>query len=210
MTVDMQLLRKLTPSAQRSLSITLGALTACLLLIILAIRPGLTQNRQALEKSDLLNATLNQMLQDVASAETLKKQSAATEAQLEALIAQGVIEPLLGSFAMRGKALLDPVAQETGFMIDSVKELAPLPLQRPKPPPRQTYVRQPVECTGQGSYAQIARFIARAEAAQPLLTLASLRILSQQQTPEIHRAIITFEWPAKGEKSAAVETPPKK
>lgn len=205
MTVDMQLLRKLTPSAQRAISITVGACAVCLITFLLAIRPAYKQIRLTLEKNDLLNQTLNQMLQDVASAETLKTQSVTATAKLEALCAQGVIEPLLGSFAMRGKALLDPLALESGFSIDNVKELPLLPLQLPKPPPKQAYVRQPVEFTGQGSYTQIVSFISKAEASHPLLTLSSLRILSQQQTPETHKAIITFEWPAKGEKPAPVD-----
>jgi Tfp pilus assembly protein PilO len=202
MKVDMQLMRKLTPSVQRSISITLGALTVCLLVFCLAILPTQKQIRLTLEKNDSLNETLNQMLQDVASVETLKKQSATSTSQLDALSAQGVIEPLLGSFAMRGKALLDPLALESGFSIDNVKECPQIPLQLPKPPPKQVYVRQPVEFSGQGSYTQIVSFIAKAEAAHPLLTLASLLILSQQQTPETHKASITFEWPAKGEKPA--------
>ena len=102
---------------------------------------------------------------------------------------------------MRGKMLLDPIAQQTGFRIDSVRELPPILLQLPKPPPEQLYYRQFIEFTGQGSYAQITAFIAQAEAANPLATLSGFLVLGQPQTPENHKAVITFEWPAKGEKA---------
>jgi Tfp pilus assembly protein PilO len=210
MTVDMQLLRRLTPSAQRSISITAGAVALSFLIVFLAILPMRKQTQRVLENNKVLNQTLSQMLRDVANIETLKAQTAATNAQMQALLAQGVIEPLLGSIAMRGKALLDPLAQATGFRIDTVRELPPLPLQLPKPPPEQTYARQPVEFTGQGSYEQITAFIAKAEKAQPLLTLSSLLILCQQQTPERHKVIITFEWPVKGEKIKPAIPPKKK
>lgn len=200
MKFEMPHLSNLTPSAQRSLGMTLGALVACLLVVFLGVRPQQKKIQQLRKESDALNQTLALMLADITTTESLKAQTSATNAQLEAILASGVIEPLLGSFAMRGKALLDPVAQETGFLIENVKELPVIPLQLPKPAPEQTYGRQPVEFTGQGSYPQIAAFIAQSETAQPLATLSSLLILCQQQTPETHKAIIAFEWPVKGEK----------
>ena len=209
MNFAMPLLDTLTPSTRRAVSLTVGALTISLLIVFLAVLPKQRKIRQLRQEAETLDQTLTLMRADVATTEALKEKVAAANAQRDALLASGVIEPLLGSFAMRGKALLDPVAQETGFLVDAVKELPAIPLQLPKPAPEQTYGRQPVEFTGQGSYAQITAFIAQSEAAQPLATLSSLLILCQQQTPEKHKAIITFEWPAKGEKIKPA-APPKK
>jgi hypothetical protein len=200
MNFEMPMLSNLTPSTQRSLGMTGGALALCLLIVFLAVLPKKKQIQQLRQECDSLNATLSLMTKDIATTDALKAQTSATNACLNAIVAAGVIEPLLGSFAMRGKSLLDPIAQETGFTIENVKELPMIPLQLPKPPPEQTYGRQPVEFTGQGSYAQIVAFIAQSEAAQPLASLSSLLILCQQQSPEKHKAVITFEWPTKGEK----------
>lgn len=147
------------------------------------------------------------MRSDIGTTEATKAKCVAAKGELDKLLAGGVIEPLLGSFAMRGKSLLDQVAQETGFVIDNVKEIPMIPLQLPKAAPEQIYGRQPVEFNGQGTYQQIAAFVAKSEAAQPMITLSSLTIRSQQQSPENHRASIVFEWPAKGEKVKPVEQP---
>jgi Tfp pilus assembly protein PilO len=210
MNLQIPLLSTLAPSMQRSVTITVGALVACLLIVFLGALPQQQELQKTLLESTALKTTLSLMRADIAATATVKTQIADANSRQDALVASGVIEPLLGSFAMRGKALLDPVAQETGFRIESVKELTLIPLQLPKPAPEQTYARQPIEFTGLGGYTQIVAFIARAEDAQPLATLSGLSIRCQQQTPETHKAIITFEWPIKGEKIKPVSPAPTK
>jgi len=209
MTLDVPILKRLTPSMQRSIGISVAALAVGLLALFLGALPQRIAIENANDKIRLMNARLTQMRADIANTDQQKKVTGKVMAEWDALAASGVIEPLLGSFSMRGKSLLDPIAQQTGFHIDNVRELPSIPLQLPKPAPEQLHCRQPVEFTGVGSYQQIAEFIALTEASQPLATLSGLLILGQPPTPEKHKAIITFEWPAKGEKIKP-ETPPKK
>jgi Tfp pilus assembly protein PilO len=210
MSVQIPSLRDLPLATQRAIAFTLAGLAASALIVFFAVFPQQKRMRTVAKEIGDLNQTLARMRSEIAMTDSLKSQCALTKADLDKLLGAGVMEPLLGSFAMRGKSLLDPLAQEAGFAIESVKELPMIPLQLPKDPAEQTYGRQPVEFTGQGSYQQIAAFISKAEAAQPMLVLSSLAILSQQQTPEIHRAIISFEWPAKGEKRKPAPPPKKK
>ncbi len=207
MSVEIPSLRELPPATQRLLAVIVGGVALSLLILFLAVFPQQKKMRAVAAEIESLNQTLSRMRAEIGTAEKLKAQCAAARADLDTILAAGVLEPLLGSFSMRGKALLDPVAQEAGFVIENVRELPMIPLRLPKERPEQTYGRQPVEFTGQGSYDQIAGFIAKAERAQPLLTLSSLVILAQQQSPEAHRAVIVFEWPAKGEK-VKPDTPP--
>lgn len=185
---------------KRSILIAVAAIAVTVALFVLAVLPS--RKRVEVIRGEIagLNDTINKMHAEIAGTEQQKIKAAAAAATLEKLTAGGVIEPLLGSFAMRGKSLLTPLAQETGFVIDSVRELAPIPLQTPKPAPEQLYARQPIEFTGHGSYDQITAFITQVESTYSLTMLSSLLILSQPQTPETHKALITFEWPTKGEK----------
>jgi len=200
MNFDAPLIRKLAPSMRRALIVTFVALVIAVALISFAILPTRARLKKLASEIDVLNADLASVRADIAATDRQKDKTAALAAQRDAFLESGVIEPLLGSFAMRGKALLDPFAQETGFNIETVKELPLIPLQVPSPAPLQLYGRQPVEFSGRGSYTQITAFISYAERALPLATLSSLLILGQPQNPEIHKALITFEWPAKGEK----------
>lgn len=200
MTLDGFVMRKLAPSMRRALLFTLGGVVLSGALVFFAILPMRTRLKTLRAEIAGMNATLASMRKDIADTNRQKAKTAALAAERDAFIASGVLEPLLGSFAMRGKALLDPVAQATGFVIETVKELPLIPLRVPSPAPVQLYGRQPVEFSGHGSYTQIMAFISHAERDLPMATLSSLLILGQPQTPEIHKALITFEWPAKGEK----------
>ncbi len=208
MNTEVPFLKNLNPHWRHAILITGGCLLIVLALIFLAILPARKRLLAVRAENDGLKTTVANMKQDIAGTEKQQAKAAAVGAERDALIAAGVIEPLLGSFAMRGKSLLDPIAKQTGFTINGVKEDRFIPLQVPKPPPEQLYGRQLVEFTGQGSYTQIAAFVSCAEEALPLATLASITVLGQPQTPESHKAIITFEWPVKGEKRALPAVPP--
>jgi len=206
MTLDMPFLKQLAPSMKRPLAFSASTLLATVVLLFVGILP----ERKTIHATDnnlqILNARLTQMRADIANADQQKRKTEEALAERDALIASGVIEPLLGSFAMRGKTLLDPIAQRTGFHIENVRELPPIQLQLPKIHPEQTHCRQPIEFTGQGSYFQITDFITQTESNNPMATLSSLLILAMPNTPENHKAILTFEWPAKGEKAKAPST----
>lgn len=200
MKIDIPAFKTMAPQLQYAVLITLGGVVGSALLVVFAILP--TQKKMEGVRTEIrsLNETLGTMKKDISGMSEQRKKTAARLAECKAVIASGAIEPLLGSFAMRGKSLLDPIAQKTGFTINNVRELPSIPLQVPSPPPVQLFERQPIEFSGQGSYTQITAFVSLAEASLPMTTLSGIVILSQPQSPENHKAIITFEWPAKGDK----------
>lgn len=200
MSIDVPFLKKFAPALRHSILVTCGGLLSVLALIVFVVLPARARLAAARAELAQLSATLSGIKADISGTAQQQAKTAAMAAERDAFLASGVIEPLLGSFAMRGKSLVDPVAQQTGFTINSVKELPFIPLQVPLPAPEQLYGRQPIEFTGLGSYAQITAFVSGTEASLPLATLSSITILSQPQTPESHKAIISFEWPVKGEK----------
>ncbi len=193
-------LNKLAPPIRMALGMTGAALLASLAVIVFGIWPARQQLKTLAAELARLGDTHASMKTDIAGTQKQQAATEAAEAALKAFLDQGVIEPLLGSFSMRGKSLLDPLAKESGFTIANVKEERLIPLQAPTPPPQQLYARQLVEFTGYGAYTQIVAFVRAAEQKFPLAILSGLRIESQIQTPERHKATLTFEWPVKGEK----------
>lgn len=115
----------------------------------------------------------------------------------------GLLEPLLESYEMRAKSLLDPLAEDVGLVIS--KYDAELPVRRlplPKPLAPQLYARKPIRLTCTGSYATIASFLMRVEEKMPLVSLEAFS-LKTQKDPDKQSATIVFEWPIKGENTAA-------
>ncbi len=200
MKVELSTLSQLKTPTKLAICITAGCVAVCIIVLILLILPARTRLFALHTEVAGLEAKLANMKTDIACTDQQRVKTDDVTKQRNAILASGEIQPLLGSLAMRGKSLLDPLARQTGFQIESVRELPLLPLQVPVPAPNQLYGRQPVEFTGHGSYAQIVAFIAAAEERQPLATLSSLLVLAQPASPETHKAIVTFEWPASGEK----------
>lgn len=200
MSVNTSIIHKIAPSMQRSILITLGGLTIAGAMVFFLVLPARARLQTLAAELNTLRDTLATVRADIAGTEQQRLKTAEVRSKHDALVRSGVLQPLLNSFAMRGKSLLDPLAQQTGFAIANVKEDRFLRLQVPKQVPLHLYGRQMIEFSGQGAYTSIVNFIALAEERFPLCTLAGLKIISQNQTPETHKAFITFEWPAKGEK----------
>lgn len=200
MSVNTSIIHKIAPSMQRSILITLGGLTIAGAMVFFLVLPARARLQTLAAELNTLRDTLATVRADIAGTEQQRLKTAEVRSKHDALVRSGVLQPLLNSFAMRGKSLLDPLAQQTGFAIANVKEDRFLRLQVPKQEPLHLYGRQMIEFSGQGAYTSIVNFIALAEERFPLCTLAGLKIISQNQTPETHKAFITFEWPAKGEK----------
>lgn len=207
---DLPYLNKLSPPLQKAVIVTVLSALASAALFTFGILASNKRLNALHAETGKLRETLAAIRADIAETDAQREKTDLLAAEHHDALAAGALEPLLGSFAMRGKSLLDPVAVQTGFVINSVKELPVLPIRVPTPAPQQRYNRQPIEFTGHGSFAQITAFIALTEATHPLATLSSLLIVSQPSTPERHKAIIAFEWPAKGEKIAVPAAKPKK
>ena len=131
------------------------------------------------------------------------------EAQLKALEGEGYLTPLLNSYAMRCKALLDPLTEKTGFAIAQFAEHSQRMLPVPKAGvPEQLQARQLITCTGTGSYRQMMEFVEKLEDTYPLATLSAMRIIPTND-PQVHAVQMIVERPAKGKTKKELMPAPK-
>lgn len=153
---------------------------------------SLTDQQRIMERDLKDSARVKGMLAEI---------DAAQKPYLDALLT-----PLLESWAMRAKSLLDPIAADVGLNIVDYSEQPVRALPLPKPPPRQLHARHPVRVVCKGSYAEIASFVLRVEKLLPYVTLQSL-LIKAQKDPDAQSAELVFEWPAKGELSVPTLPP---
>lgn len=127
---------------------------------------------------------------------TVTKDLTELEAELKPF-RDAMLVPLLESYAMRAKSLLDPLALGAGLddVTYSDEPFRALPL--PTPMPRQLHTRVAVKLTATGSYQQAVSFILRLEKEMPLVSLQQLDITARS-TPETQSVSMVLEWPAKG------------
>jgi len=178
--------------------VTFAGSVAIFFLLILPLRErSVTIQKEIAD----LHTTLSLMKADIKVAEEEAKKTSDLKAKLDHLLATGMLkpDPISHSLRMGAKSLMMPLLEKAGFKLENLKELSPVLLQLPSPVPNQIYARQPIEFVGSGSFDQIMKFVQETEETYPLTILSSLVIVNQAQSPEIHKAIITFEWPTKHE-----------
>lgn len=109
----------------------------------------------------------------------------------------GMLQPLLGSWAMRAKSLLDPLAEGVGLKKVAFAELPPRALPLTKSVPQRLTARRPIRMTCQGSYAALVSFLLRVERDLPQVSEQALRI-SASTEPTQQMAEFILEWPVEG------------
>ena len=191
------------PSAlmKRALFQSLAIGVVAVVLYMFCVEPCQTSLAKAKKEHAALQAQQVQMVRDLKGADQVKGRLDALQGERKAYL-DGLLEPLLESYAMRAKSLLDPLAADVGLTVGDYAELPARRLPLPKPMAPQLYARKPIRMTCTGSYATIVSFLLRVEEKIPLASLEAFS-LKTQKDPDNQSATLVFEWPIKGENTAA-------
>ncbi len=191
------------PSApmKRSLfqSLAIGAVAA--VLYMFCVEPCQSSLAKARTERKSLQDQQAKVARDIKGADQVKTRLAELESKYGVYKA-GLLEPLLESYAMRAKSLLDPLAEGLNMSINDYSELPSRKLPLPVPQAPQLYARKPIRLTCTGSYMSIVSFILRVEQKLPLAVLEAID-LKVQKDPDAQTAALVFEWPVKGKNTAA-------
>lgn len=195
--------QNMAPSAQRSFLLTAGIAALVVLIYLFGIQPCQTSISKAAAELGGLRDQQTSVDRDLAAAKRIQGELGQIQAA-RAPYLKGLLTPLLESYAMRAKSVLDPFAADAGVLDADYGELPvralPLP---PKIVPHQLYARQPIRVSCRGSYAEIVSFVLRVERDLPLVSVGGLTITSQAD-PEMQKAEIILEWPVLGALSTPV------
>lgn len=189
-------LQNTAPSSQRALFFTLVLGAIAVVIYMFCIQPSEVSLQRAKNELSALQDQQRSTERDLRGAKELEgrlnKIKEARQPYLDALLT-----PLLESYSMRAKSILDPLAVESGVKTLEYVELPIRALPLPKPAAPQLYARCPIRVTCQGSYAGIVSFVLRVEKVLPHVALEAFS-LKVQTDPEKQQAEIVFEWPVKG------------
>jgi hypothetical protein len=201
MSLSFESIKELPKPFLYSVGLTVLSVLGGIAVIFFLIQPLRVRSVTVMKEVKSLASTLATMKADIKKAEQQAKKTVQARAERDEWVQTGTLKPeqLSQSMRMGAKALMTPVAQRTGFQIENMRELPTILLRLPSIVPEQLYARQPIEFVGRGSFNQIIAFVQETEEKYPLTILSGLVIISQPQTPECHRAVITFEWPVKHE-----------
>lgn len=192
----LQAWQELTPATRRAAIVSAALLALALGAVFLLLLPAKRESRRLATAVVAATADLDGRQAKIKQTSARRNEAEALEAELDALRQGGVLEPLLGSYEMRGMALLQPIAESNGVALvgGSVRRLPQLSLGG-APAQGRLYVRQPLEFTASGAYNQLAEFLRDVERAHPMATVSSLRIVAQARDPEVQEMTVGIEWP---------------
>ena len=180
-------------------------LAGAAVIYLFAVQPAQMSNGKAKRELEGLTDQRRIMERDLKDSARVKGMLAEIDAKQKPYL-DALLTPLLESWAMRAKSLLDPIANDVGLTIVDYAEQPVRALPLPAQPPLQLFARHPIRVVARGSYAEIASFMLRVEKLLPHVALQSLQIKAQKD-PEAQSAEIVFEWPAKGEMSVPAPPP---
>ena len=187
----------MAPNARRSFIVTVVLAAIATVIYLFCVQPCDSRLDQARRNLADLQDRQSRMNGDLRSADPVKKDLDDLEAALKPF-RDAMLVPLLESYSMRAKSILDPLAIGAGLedVQYSDEPFRALPL--PKPiMPRQLHTRAVVKVSAQGSYQEAVSFLLRLEKEFPLVSLQRFDV-SAQSTPERQSVTFVLEWPAKG------------
>ena len=189
-------LQSMAPNAKRAFLTTVVLGVVSVAIYLFAVEPAIAALSRERTRLQELKDSQQRMTVDLNSAGTVQKTLEELEAEMKPFAA-AELTPLLGSYAMRAKSLLDPMISGAGLSDVEFSEETSRKLPTPLPLPRQLYARAAVRITAKGSYQAIVSFLLMLEKNLPLVSLQSLQIQSQQQ-PAKQTVTMILEWPTKG------------
>ena len=122
------------PSAlmKRALFQSLAIGVVAVVLYMFCVEPCQTSLAKAKKEHAALQAQQVQMVRDLKGADQVKGRLDALQGERKAYL-DGLLEPLLESYAMRAKSLLDPLAADVGLTVGDYAELPVRRLPLPQP-----------------------------------------------------------------------------
>ena len=189
--------QNMAPNAQRAFFFTLALAAVATVLYLFAVQPATDALTKEEAKLDELQEKYRHVSLDLKDAADTKKKREAAEADIKPF-RDILLTPLLESYALRARSILDPLVVGAGLTEADYAEDPFRPLPVPKSGvPRQLFTRAAIRVTVRGSYQSIVSFLMRLECEHPLIAVQSFDI-SAQNDPLNQLANIVLEWPAEG------------
>lgn len=181
---------------RKSLFLALALGGVAVVIYLFGVQPTIIALARERTRLDELRNEQLRVNSDLRRSDNVKKELADLDAALIPY-REAMLTPLLESYSMRAKSLLDPLALGAGL---SELEYADEPFRAlpvPRPLPRQLHTRAAVRLGARGTYQEAISFLLRLENELPLISLQSLSITAGQQ-PTRQTIEMVLEWPAKG------------
>lgn len=183
--------------------IGIGCVVMLTIIVQFIVMPFLGNRKKLDESRAEYAAKLEKADRELKASAQIQEEFDDVTARLQAIAADYLLHPILGSYQVSVTEALEPRARDTGFMVENVQErgIQPIRLRAKDTSPR-PYSSYSAQVNGQGSYAQTVAFLKAIEAWNPFVCVTEIKINGQPDSVERHRVSLRIEWPIETEPAA--------
>ena len=182
--------------------IGIGLIAVIYALVQLTVSPFLASKQKLRDELLTKKTALEKAERELKFAPTIKEEFNSVATQMDRIIADNVLRPILGSYLVGVTEFLEQQARATNIRLDEVQEIGI----REPPRPKNTGSAAPiyfksysVQVSARGSFEQVTAFIMKLSKLNRYLCVSDIRITGQSDTPESHRLNMQIEWPIEAE-----------
>lgn len=191
------LLDNMAPNAKRAVMVTFAFVIVAVGLYFFAVEPAEASLAKEHKKLADLQSELAKTDTDLRGEKAMKARIDSVENELKEY-EDAMLTPLLGSYAMRAKNVIEPLILGAGLTDPRYSEASFRALPVTNPVPRQLHKRAAIRVSAKGSYQAAISFLMRLEKEMPLIALQTMDFTAAQ-SPTEQSIEFVLEWPVKGD-----------
>ena len=142
-----------------------------------------------------VEANLTKAREEVAKAPTHAASYSNILEQVQAISENDILQPVLGTFLLGVREMIEDAAHSCGVKIEPVRELGILDTSGKKGKHDSAFRRYAAQVSGSASYEQLYALIGKLEEGNAYLCVSSIHLMARSDDPESHRFTFTIEWP---------------
>lgn len=181
--------------------IGIGVVAVLYAVVQLAVLPFLASKQKLRDSLQTKKAKLEKAGRELNYAPSIKTEFDSVTGELDRIIANHVLRPILGSYLVGVTETLEGMARSCDIKVDEIQEIGV------REPPRtgkkdtaaRAFKSYAVQLSAKISYEQAATLIRKLEEMNPYVCVSELRITGQPDNPEQHRVTVRIEWPIEAE-----------
>jgi hypothetical protein len=167
----------------------------------MGLQPMLKGREEARKELDELVRKLDRTKMEFRYLPQTQIEHSAALSNLNAIAAEYVLQPVLGSYLIGVTEPVESAARMCGLEIASVVEVGfhSMPTEKKRDGSSFAYRTYSVQVTGTGTFDELVAFLRLMEQRNPYLCVSSMDILARADNPERHRVMLRLDWPIRAE-----------
>ncbi len=161
----------------------------------LALRPFLGRWAKARTEQAEVQEQLTKAATELAGIARRRVEYAAVTSRVAVVAREHVLQPILGTYLLRVREMLDTYAAGCSVKIESIREVGVLQIDEKRDGFPRVFKAYGALISGTGTYDGLCRLIQKIEESNPYVCIGNIQVTGQPDNRDVHRIAFSAEWP---------------